>query len=169
MKVFLRPEFRPRPSSGKGGGRAGRRLEMTFPAKSNNKAQSEGSARIMAATLTLVAREQRPMPPPYSIWNPRLDPGEIQEMALEVAGGKAHAVWVDDSHPARGLLIIRERELESEILGYGSAMLKGPYLVDPDPVMRGGATSLLVRKGSELAGSLGRGSCPPRPPRTPPW
>jgi ribosomal protein S18 acetylase RimI-like enzyme len=121
---------------------------------SKNKALNEGSARILAATLTLIARERRTMSPPHSLWNPDLSAREIKDLALEVANGKALVIWVDDSHPARGLLVMRERELETELLGYGSVMLKGPYLVDPDPVSRQKTTSLLVKKAKGLASSL---------------
>jgi GNAT superfamily N-acetyltransferase len=124
---------------------------------SKNRAQNEGSARILAATLTLIARERRTMAPPYSLWDPDLSAREIKDLALEVANGKALVLWVEDGHPARGLIILRERELESELLGYGSVMLKGPYLVDPDPKSRQKTTSLLVKKAMELAGAYKAG------------
>jgi GNAT superfamily N-acetyltransferase len=124
---------------------------------STNKAQNEGAARILAATLTLIARERRTMAPPYCLWDPDLSAKEIKDLALEVANGKALVIWVDNYHPARGLIILRERELESELLGYGSFMLKGPFLVDPDPKSRQKTTSLLVKKAIIIAGGYKAG------------
>ncbi|MDR2459528.1 MAG: GNAT family N-acetyltransferase [Deltaproteobacteria bacterium] len=115
------------------------------------KARNEATARIMAATLTLITREQTALAEPYSLWNPTLKAWEIRQMAHEVADSKAQVLWVEESHPALGLMAMKKRELESSLLGYGSAMLKGPFLVDPDPASRQKKTLSLALKARELA------------------
>jgi GNAT superfamily N-acetyltransferase len=122
-----------------------------------NKARNEGTARILAATLTLIAREYKTLAPPFSLWNPILKGKEIKDIALEVANGKSQAVWVEETHPVMGLLVMRKRELESELLGYASAQLKGPYLVDPDPISRQKKTVTLLTKAKEVAKALSYG------------
>jgi ribosomal protein S18 acetylase RimI-like enzyme len=54
-------------------------------------------------------------------------------------------------------LIMRKRELETELLGYGSAQLKGPHLADPDPRNREKNTLALSREAARLARGEGTG------------
>ncbi|MDR1036253.1 MAG: GNAT family N-acetyltransferase [Deltaproteobacteria bacterium] len=115
------------------------------------RAGNEAAARIIAATLTLISREQSALPPPYSLWTPRMDPGQVREASMLVADGKAQVVWADDSHPARGLLLYRSRIMETRLLGYGSAVLQGPFLVDPDPEARQRKTGYMAEKALEIA------------------
>ncbi|MDR2612330.1 MAG: GNAT family N-acetyltransferase [Deltaproteobacteria bacterium] len=125
------------------------------PSEGAARSRREASARILAATLTLISREQRTLPPPYSLWTPRLDAVDVREVSMLVADGKAQVVWADESHPARGLLLYRARELETELLGHGSAMLQGPFLVEPDPDGRQERTGLMAARALEIA--RGRG------------
>jgi GNAT superfamily N-acetyltransferase len=74
-----------------------------------------------------------------------------------VAEGKARAVWADDGHPARGFILYRERPLETELLGRGSAALQGPYLVDSDPSARQRRTAHMAARALQLSASLGAG------------
>ncbi|MDR1041277.1 MAG: GNAT family N-acetyltransferase [Deltaproteobacteria bacterium] len=115
--------------------------------------RNEASARILAATLTLISREQRTLPPPYSLWTPVMDAGQVREASMLVADGKAQVIWAEDSHPAMGLLLYRARRLETELLGFGSAILQGPFLVDPDPDARQRKTGVMAAKALELARS----------------
>ncbi|MDR1314929.1 MAG: GNAT family N-acetyltransferase [Deltaproteobacteria bacterium] len=127
---------------------------MSSP-KQAARAKNEASARILAATLTLISREQRTLPPPYSLWTPHMDPGQVREASMLVADGKAQVVWAEDSYPARGLLLYRARILETELLGYGSAVLQGPFLVDPDPDGRQRKTGTMASKALQIARSRG--------------
>jgi ribosomal protein S18 acetylase RimI-like enzyme len=115
------------------------------------KARNEATARILAATLTLITREQANLAAPYSLWNPALKPWEIREMAFDVADDKSQVLWVEETHPALGLMTMKERQLEGSLLGFGSALLKGPFLVDPDPSSRQKKTLSLALKARELA------------------
>ncbi|MDR2339816.1 MAG: GNAT family N-acetyltransferase [Deltaproteobacteria bacterium] len=112
---------------------------------------NEATARILAATLTLVSREQKGMQPPFSLWYPELAPKDIRDLALDVAFDRSKVLWADDSHPARGLLIFHPQALEGSILGHGSARLKGPYVVDPDQASRQRVAQSLAGKGKALA------------------
>jgi GNAT superfamily N-acetyltransferase len=117
------------------------------------RAKSDASARILAATLTLISREQSTLPPPYSLWTPRMDPGQVREASMLVADGKAQVVWADESHPAMGLILYRARIMETRLLGYGSAVLQGPFMVDPDPDARQRKTGTMAAKALEIARS----------------
>jgi ribosomal protein S18 acetylase RimI-like enzyme len=119
--------------------------------ETNVRQHNEATARILAATLTLISRERRGLPPPYSLWYPDLNPRAIKDLALDVAFDRARALWVDEGHPARGLLIFHPQELESGLLGFKSARLKGPYVVDLNPVSRQKTALSLAAKGQALA------------------
>jgi GNAT superfamily N-acetyltransferase len=115
------------------------------------EAKRQASARILAATLTLLAREEEGLPSPFSLWNRPLKPAEVKEAALKVAGGLASVVWVDEGYPARGLLIRHDQPLESIILGYPAARLLGPWLLEPDQAERQRKTALLAQKAKDLS------------------
>jgi GNAT superfamily N-acetyltransferase len=111
-----------------------------------SEAKRQAEARILAGTLTLLAREEENLPAPYALWNRPLNAAQIKETALKAASGLARAVWVDDSYPARGLLIMTEQSLETVILGWRSLRLTGPWLMEPDPAERQAKTAVLARK-----------------------
>ncbi|MDR1083414.1 MAG: GNAT family N-acetyltransferase [Deltaproteobacteria bacterium] len=113
------------------------------------EAKRQASARILAGTLTLLAREEEGLPSPFALWNSPLTPGFIKEAALKVASGLAGAVWADDSYPARGLLLRQEQALETLILGQKSVRLAGPWLMDPEPADRQRRTAHLARKAAD--------------------
>ncbi|MDR3154917.1 MAG: GNAT family N-acetyltransferase [Deltaproteobacteria bacterium] len=125
------------------------------PFAQSGRARNEASARILAATLTLLSREQRELPPPHSLWTPHLDSAQVREASMLVAEGKAQVIWADESHPARGLTLYRERLLETELLGYGSAMLQGPFLVDPEADGRQRKTRDMAAKALSAAAVKG--------------
>jgi GNAT superfamily N-acetyltransferase len=104
----------------------------------------------LAATLTLLAREEDSLPSPFALWRVPLTAQDIKEAALKVASGQARVVWVDDGYPARGLLIRQEQALESLILGYRAFRLLGPWLMEPDPGERQKKTATLARKAQDL-------------------
>jgi GNAT superfamily N-acetyltransferase len=108
------------------------------------------TARIMAATLTLLAREEESQPSPFSLWNQPLKASYIRDAALKVASGLAQVLWVDDSYPARGLLLRQERPLESIILGHRSIRLLGPWLLETDKAERQRKTAILAQKALDL-------------------
>jgi GNAT superfamily N-acetyltransferase len=116
---------------------------------------TQAAARILAATLTLLSREQRRLPPPFSLWTEALEPADIMAAARAVADDQAEALWVDDAHPARGLLLMRPQPLEAAILGTPSLRLQGPYLVEPDPAERARCSSILAAKAVESAEAQG--------------
>ncbi|MDR1164778.1 MAG: GNAT family N-acetyltransferase [Deltaproteobacteria bacterium] len=116
--------------------------------------KNEAAARILAATLTLISREQKTLPPPFSLWTPPMGAKEIKEAALAVASGGAQVIWVEESHPARGLALLQRQEIESELLGGGAGRLKGPFLVDPEASSRQEKTFSLATKAKWLAKGL---------------
>ncbi|MDR1656499.1 MAG: GNAT family N-acetyltransferase [Deltaproteobacteria bacterium] len=111
----------------------------------------QAAARVLAATLTLLAREMERLAPPFSLWAESLEADEIKQTAMSVAAGEAAVLWVDESHPARGLAIIRVMPLESAILGEGSLRIVGPWLVEPDPVERRQSARTIAVKARELS------------------
>jgi ribosomal protein S18 acetylase RimI-like enzyme len=113
--------------------------------------RNEATARTLAATLTLVSREQKGLPPPFSLWYPEMGAKEIKDLALEVAFDRSKVIWADDSHPARGLLIFHPQELESALLGHGSARLKGPFVVELDHAQRQRVALSLANRAKALA------------------
>jgi ribosomal protein S18 acetylase RimI-like enzyme len=119
--------------------------------ESPGKQYNEATARILAGTLTLISREQHELPAPFSLWYPVLSPKHIKDLALDVAFDRSRVIWVDDLHPAMGLIIFHHQELETNILGYKSARLKGPYLVDLDAVSREKTCMSLANKSLTLA------------------
>jgi ribosomal protein S18 acetylase RimI-like enzyme len=105
---------------------------------------------VVAATLTLLAREMERQPPPFRLWSEPLAASEIREAALAVASGEAGALWVEEAHPARGLAIIRPMALESALLGLDSLRVTGPWLVEPDPAERRRAARAVAAKARRL-------------------
>jgi ribosomal protein S18 acetylase RimI-like enzyme len=105
----------------------------------------------MAATLTLLAREMGRQGPPFRLWSEPLAAPEIRDAALQVAAGEAAALWVDDSHPARGLAVIRPLALEGDLLGMMSLRISGPWMVEPDPAERRQAARSIALKAKNLA------------------
>ncbi|MDR0550065.1 MAG: GNAT family N-acetyltransferase [Deltaproteobacteria bacterium] len=114
-------------------------------------ANREAAARILAATLTLLAREEESLPAPFALWRRPLKAGNIKDVAVKVAEGLASVVWVDDGYPARGLLIRQDQPLESVILGYRSSRLLGPWLFEPDQAERQRKTAALAQKALALS------------------
>ncbi|MDR1607473.1 MAG: GNAT family N-acetyltransferase [Deltaproteobacteria bacterium] len=112
--------------------------------------QRKAEARILAATLTLLAREEESLPSPYALWRTPLTPADIKDLALKVASGQARVVWVDEAYPARGLLIVQDQALESIILGQSSHRLLGPWLFELDPLERQKKTAALAQKAKDL-------------------
>ncbi|MDR2352630.1 MAG: GNAT family N-acetyltransferase [Deltaproteobacteria bacterium] len=112
---------------------------------------NESTARILAATLTLIAREQKTHSPPFSLWTPELGAKEIKKAAQEVVSGQAQVIWVDEGHPSYGLMLLGKQALETSLLGSGAGRLKGPFLVDSDSISRQEKTQSLVSKAKELA------------------
>jgi ribosomal protein S18 acetylase RimI-like enzyme len=118
---------------------------------------TQAAARVLAATMTLLARERQRLPAPFSLWAEPPSPSEIVEAARAVAADEASVLWVDDVHPARGLMLVRPQPLEGELLGSVSLRLQGPYMVETDPAERGRLAAVLARKavGLARAGSAG--------------
>jgi GNAT superfamily N-acetyltransferase len=116
-----------------------------------SEAARQATARVLAATLTLLAREMETLPAPFSLWNSPLSAKQIKEAALSVANGEAVVLWVDDSHPARGLAVCRSQAVETALLGKLSLRLSGPWLVEPDPQERFQSTKIIAAKAKELA------------------
>ena len=87
------------------------------------------AARIVAGTLTLLSREIREVGRPVDLWSPALTPDFIREAAARVGRGEAAPLWVDERHPARGLMIYACSPWESEVFGFGCARLSGPFMV----------------------------------------
>jgi ribosomal protein S18 acetylase RimI-like enzyme len=114
------------------------------------EAKRQATARILAASLTLLAREEESLPRPFALWNRPLRAGDIKEAALKVASGQGSVVWVDDSYPARGLLIRLEQPLETLVLGRRSVRLMGPWLMEPDHHERQRKTVLLAQKAKDV-------------------
>ncbi|MDR2406352.1 MAG: GNAT family N-acetyltransferase [Deltaproteobacteria bacterium] len=119
--------------------------------ESASKQYNEATARILAGTLTLISREQHELPAPFCLWYPVLDPKLIKDLALDVAFDRSKVLWVDDKHPAMGLIIFHHQDLETQILGYKTARLKGPYVVDLDPISREKTALSLAAKSRVLA------------------
>lgn len=109
-------------------------------------------AKVLAATLTLMAREMGRLGPPESLWLPELTASAVRESAQAVVSGQAAVLWVDDSHPAQGLAVCRTQPLETALMGQGSLRLSGPWLVEPEPGARYQSSRILARKAKELAG-----------------
>jgi ribosomal protein S18 acetylase RimI-like enzyme len=118
--------------------------------ENERRLRNEASARILAATLTLISREQRGLPPPFSLWYPEINSKFIKELALDVAFDRSRVLWADDGHPARGFVIFHPQELETALLGSKSARLKGPFVVDADPASRQRLSLNLALKGISL-------------------
>ena len=112
-----------------------------------NRQHNEASARILAATLTLISRERGSLPPPFSLWYPVLNAKTIKELALDAAFDRSKVIWADDSYPARGVLVFHPMELESALLGKKPARLKGPFLVDLASASRQKTAWSLAEKG----------------------
>ncbi|MDR3135231.1 MAG: hypothetical protein LBU69_03965, partial [Deltaproteobacteria bacterium] len=81
-----------------------------------SEAGRHAAAKVLAATMTLMAREMEGLSPPLSLWMPPIKAGDIKGAAQEVISGEAVPLWVDDSHPAMGLAICRSRPLETALL-----------------------------------------------------
>ena len=90
------------------------------------------AARIVAGTLTLLAREIHEVGPPVDLWSPEIGPGFIRETAARVGRGEAYPLWVEERHPARGLAVYAPSSWESDFFGFGCARLLGPFLVVED-------------------------------------
>jgi hypothetical protein len=103
----------------------------------------------LAGTLTLLAREEETLPSPFALWNSPLKAQDIKTLALKVAQGLARVVWVEDSYPARGLLIIEDQGLEQVILGRRALRLNGPWLMDLDPQERQRRSQILAQKAAD--------------------
>ncbi len=110
------------------------------------------SARIVAGTLTLLAREIRESGPPANLWSPQLTPDFIRDAAALVERGEALPLWFDERRPARGLVIYRHSAWESEFLGFGAGRLMGPFMMVDEQVER----ELRVRRLAALAISESR-------------
>lgn len=110
------------------------------------------AARIVAGTLTLLAREIRETGPPVDLWSPALTPDFIRDAAAMVGRGAALPLWVDERHPARGLALYHRSDWESEFLGFEAARLQGPFLVVEDQADRETRT----RRLANLAAGQGR-------------
>ena len=110
------------------------------------------AARIVAGTLTLLAREIHEVGPPVNLWSPEISPGFIRETAARVGRGEAYPLWVEERHPARGLAIYAPSPWESDFFGFGCARLLGPFLVVEDQRDR----QERVRKLARLAIMTGR-------------
>lgn len=110
------------------------------------------SARIVAGTLTLLAREIHEVGPPASLWSPALSPDFIRETAARVGRGEARPLWVEERHPARGLAIYMPSPWECDFFGFGCARLLGPFMVVEDQRDRENR----VRKLARLAIDQGR-------------
>lgn len=110
------------------------------------------AARIVAGTLTLLAREIHEVGPPVDLWSPEIGPGFIRETAAKVGRGEAYPLWVEERHPARGLAVYAPSPWESDFFGFGCARLLGPFLVVEDQRER----EERVRKLARLAVMTGR-------------
>lgn len=108
------------------------------------------AARIVAGTLTLLSREVREVGPPADLWTPHLAPEYIRDVAASVSRGQAFPLWVEDRHPARGLMIYSPSDWESEFFGYGCARLQGPFMVTEDQFDRENRVRRLARQAIEL-------------------
>lgn len=115
------------------------------------------AARIVAGTLTLLAREIRQLGPPVDLWTPPLSPEFIRQTAAEVSEGRSLPLWVQERHPARGLAIYSPSPWESEFFGFGCARLRGPYMVVEDQLERQSRVSCLARQAVELGRRQGQG------------
>lgn len=100
----------------------------------------------MAGTLTLLSREIQEVGHPVNLWSPELPPALIRDMAAKVGRGEAQALWVDERHPARGLLIYTPSPWESQQFGWGCARLMGPFLVVEDQKDREDRVRKLARQ-----------------------
>lgn len=116
----------------------------------------QASARVTAATLTLLAREMERQPPPFRLWSEPLSASEIRDAALAVAYGEASALWVEESHPARGLAIIRPMLLESALLGFESLRVSGPWMVEADSCERRLAGRIIAAKAKSMPVKSGK-------------
>lgn len=103
------------------------------------------TARIVAGTLTLLAREIREVGRPMDLWNPPIYPEFIRDIAAEVSRGEAEALWVKEHHPARGLAVFHPSPWESDFFGFACARLLGPFMVVEDQRER-------EARGANLAG-----------------
>ncbi|MDR0621435.1 MAG: GNAT family N-acetyltransferase [Deltaproteobacteria bacterium] len=109
------------------------------------------SAKVLAATLTLMAREMGRLTGPLRLWMPDLTATAIKEAAQAVISGQAAVLWVDDSHPAMGLAVCRIQPLESTLMGQGSLRLSGPWMVEPDGATRYANARIVAAKAKEVA------------------
>ena len=107
-------------------------------------------ARIVAGTLTLLSREIREVGHPVDLWSPELSPEIIRETAAKVGHGEALPLWVDERHPARGLLIYTPSPWESDFFGFGCTRLLGPFMVVEDQLDRENRVRGLARQAIEL-------------------
>lgn len=103
------------------------------------------AARIVAGTLTLLAREIHEVGPPVDLWSPGISPGFIRDTAAKVGRGEAYPLWVEERHPARGLAVYAPSPWESDFFGFGCARLLGPFLVVEDQRDREERTRKLAR------------------------
>ncbi|MDR2443651.1 MAG: GNAT family N-acetyltransferase [Deltaproteobacteria bacterium] len=115
----------------------------------------QAAARVLAATLTLLARETQRLSPPFSLWSEPLEAEQIKQTALKVAAGEAAVLWVDEAHPARGLAVVGVMPLESSILGAGSLRIYGPWLVEPEANDRRHCARTIATKAKKLVGTNG--------------
>lgn len=111
------------------------------------------AARIVAGTLTLLSREIREVGHPVDLWSPAISPDFIREAAARVGRGEATPLWVDERHPARGLMMYAPSPWESDFFGFGCARLAGPFMVVEGQRDR----ETRVRRLARLAVEVGRG------------
>lgn len=113
--------------------------------------QNLQAARIVAGTLTLLAREIQEVGPPVSLWSPALSPEFIRSVAARVNRGLARPLWVEERHPARGLAVYASSPWESEVFGFGCARLMGPFMVAEDQLDRENRVRGLARQAVDQA------------------
>ncbi|MGL4208612.1 MAG: GNAT family N-acetyltransferase [Candidatus Adiutrix sp.] len=116
------------------------------------------SARIVAGSLALLAREIREIGRPLDLWCPTLSPSFISDMAAKVGRGEATPLWAEEHHPARGLAIFSPSPQESAFFGFAVARLSGPYMMVENQTERERRVRKLARlaieKGQSTASSL---------------
>ncbi len=113
------------------------------------------AARIVAGTLTLLAREIQELGPPLELWTPGLYPERIRELAADVGHGRLAPLWVQSHHPARGLILYADSPTESSFFKVPCARLLGPYLVVEDQLDREERCRTLARSAIKFAASCG--------------
>ncbi|MDR0356167.1 MAG: GNAT family N-acetyltransferase [Deltaproteobacteria bacterium] len=114
-------------------------------------ARNKATAKVLAGTLTLMARELEGLTPPLNLWTGTLTAPYIKETALAVSYGESAVLWVNDSYPSQGLMLCRPQQLESDLLGAGSLRLTGPWMVDLEPASRWAKAKSLAAKAKVLA------------------